>query len=76
MAPSQQEMANFRVLENDIVLEDIWQLARGAGFSGIDIRPMLDAAYSLSIDGYLSLLDTGQFENRAALARYLGVRPG
>ena len=59
-APSQHEMANFRVLENDIVLEDIWRLARHAGFSGIDIRPMLDS-YSLSLDGYLSLVDTGHF---------------
>jgi 2-polyprenyl-3-methyl-5-hydroxy-6-metoxy-1,4-benzoquinol methylase len=55
MGPSQEEMANFRVLENDIVLEDIWQLARAAGFSSIDIRPMLDSSYSLSMDGYLSL---------------------
>jgi len=57
---SQEEMANFRVLENDIVVEDIWQLARNAGFSGIDIRPMMDASFSLSLDGYLSLLKTGR----------------
>jgi hypothetical protein len=39
---SQADMANFRVLENDIVLEAIWQLARDAGFADVDIRPMLD----------------------------------
>ncbi|HUK35072.1 MAG TPA: class I SAM-dependent methyltransferase [Vicinamibacterales bacterium] len=62
--PSQHEMANFRVLENDIVLEEIWQLARGVGFSRIDIRPMLGDAYSLSLPEYLSLVDAGRVGTR------------
>jgi len=59
MAASQEEMANFRVLENDIVLEEIWRLARRIGFSDIEIRPMLDASYSLTMDRYHSLLHGG-----------------
>jgi 2-polyprenyl-3-methyl-5-hydroxy-6-metoxy-1,4-benzoquinol methylase len=70
-APSQHEMTNFRVLENDIVLEDIWQLARGVGFSGIEIRPML-ADYSLSIDEYLSLVDMSRLGVRAREALMTG----
>jgi 2-polyprenyl-3-methyl-5-hydroxy-6-metoxy-1,4-benzoquinol methylase len=72
-APSQHEMANFRVLENDIVLEEIWQLARSAGFSGIDIRPMLADSYSLSLDGYLSLIDTGHIGIRGREALMSGT---
>jgi len=52
-------MANFRVLENDIVLEDIWALARGIGFSGIEIQPMVDSSYALSMNGYRSLVRWG-----------------
>jgi 2-polyprenyl-3-methyl-5-hydroxy-6-metoxy-1,4-benzoquinol methylase len=73
MKPSQDEMANFRVLENDIVIEDIWQLARDAGFTGIDIRPMIDPSYSLSMDGYLSLLDAGRVGLRGREALISGT---
>jgi hypothetical protein len=72
-APSQHEMANFRVLENDIVLEDIWQLARGAGFSSIDSRPMLGDTWSLSLDGYLSLVDGGRVGVRGREALMAGT---
>ena len=59
MGPSQEEMRNFRVLENDIVLEDIWELARRIGFSGIDIQPMLGSSYTLSMPRYRSLVRWG-----------------
>jgi SAM-dependent methyltransferase len=72
-APSQHEMANFRVLENDIVLEDVWQLARAAGFSSIEIRPMLGDSYSLSLDGYLSLVDLGRVDTRGREALMSGT---
>ena len=52
MTASQEEMANHQVLENDIVVEDIWNLARAAGFSDIGVQPMLDASYALSFDEY------------------------
>ena len=59
MRPSQEDMANFRVLENDIVLEDIWNIARASGFSAIAIQPMFDTSYSLSMSRYRSLLRSG-----------------
>ena len=71
-APSQHEMTNFRVLENDIVLEDVWQLARGVGFSNIEIRPML-ADYSLSLDEYLSLVDMSRIGVRGREALMTGT---
>jgi 2-polyprenyl-3-methyl-5-hydroxy-6-metoxy-1,4-benzoquinol methylase len=71
-APSQHEMTNFRVLENDIVLEDVWQFARAAGFSNIEIRPML-ADYSLSLDEYLSLVDMSRIGIRGREALMTGT---
>jgi SAM-dependent methyltransferase len=70
--PSQYEMTNFRVLENDIILEDIWQLARGAGFRDIEIRPMLND-YSLSLDEYLSLVDMSRVGVRGREALMTGT---
>jgi 2-polyprenyl-3-methyl-5-hydroxy-6-metoxy-1,4-benzoquinol methylase len=57
---AQDEMANYRVLENDVVLEDVWALARSVGFTGIVVYPMLDASYTLSIDDYLSFVGSGR----------------
>jgi 2-polyprenyl-3-methyl-5-hydroxy-6-metoxy-1,4-benzoquinol methylase len=71
-APSQHEMTNFRVLENDIVLEEIWQLASGVGFTGIEIRPML-GDYSLSLDEYLSLVDMSRIGVRGREALMAGT---
>lgn len=34
-AQSQQEMRNFKVIENDIVIEDIWRCAKKIGFKDI-----------------------------------------
>lgn len=34
---SQAEMRNYRVIENDVVVEDIWRIARDAGFNDIRI---------------------------------------
>jgi 2-polyprenyl-3-methyl-5-hydroxy-6-metoxy-1,4-benzoquinol methylase len=70
--PSQHEMTNFRVLENDIVLEDVWQLAQGVGFTNIEIRPML-ADYSLSLDEYLSLVDMKGVGSRGREALMTGT---
>lgn len=34
---SQWEMKNFKVLENDVVIEDIWAMAERAGFARLDV---------------------------------------
>ncbi|MBK6649307.1 MAG: class I SAM-dependent methyltransferase, partial [Betaproteobacteria bacterium] len=36
---SQFEMKTFDVIENDVVLEDLWDMARGLGFADIRISP-------------------------------------
>jgi hypothetical protein len=56
---SQDEMARHRVLENDVVIEDIWQLAQRAGFSRLVVRPVLDVSYSVTLDDYLSIVKKG-----------------
>jgi SAM-dependent methyltransferase len=38
---SQFEMKTFQVIENDVVLEDLWDMARGLGFADIRISPTL-----------------------------------
>jgi 2-polyprenyl-3-methyl-5-hydroxy-6-metoxy-1,4-benzoquinol methylase len=66
---SQDDMRSFNVLENDIVLEDVWRLGQSVGFTDIRIRPLLDLSYSVSIDRYLSLIEKGRvtFSGREAL---------
>jgi SAM-dependent methyltransferase len=66
---SQDEMRNFRVLENDIVLEDIWRRASAAGFTGITIRPVLAISYAVAMPRYLALVRKGRvgFGGREAL---------
>jgi ubiquinone/menaquinone biosynthesis C-methylase UbiE len=70
-ASSQDEMTYYRVLENDIVVEDVWALARSIGFTDIAIQPMLDSTYSLSIQEYLSLMNSGRagLRGREALTK-------
>jgi len=54
---SQYEMRTFNVIENDFVLEDVWEKAQRAGFADIEIcpvlrRPMLNMAqYQACIQG-------------------------
>ncbi len=57
---SQQEMAQYRVLENDIVLEQIWDIAKSCGFTDIRIRPLLDRSYLVGVDEYQSLIKRGR----------------
>ena len=45
---SQYEMRNYRVLENDIDLNEIFSLAEPAGFTQIKVRVMNDLAISLA----------------------------
>jgi SAM-dependent methyltransferase len=56
---SQYEMRNHRVLENDIVLEDIAALARNAGFTDVRIKVVTDDM-DISLDEYLGLVHAQQ----------------
>jgi len=48
---SQYEMRTFNVIENDFVLEDVWQSAQSVGFEHIEICPVLRQPM-LSMDQY------------------------
>lgn len=52
---SQSEMRDFNVVENDLVLEDIWAQAKEAGFWKIEIAPVLRRPY-MNIDEYLEVI--------------------
>jgi len=54
-AASQAEMREFYVIENDVVLEDLWQEAQHAGFADIAICPVL-RSQSMNIDDYLGCI--------------------
>lgn len=54
-ADSQYEMSTFNVIENDVVLEDLWAQAQQAGFREIRISPVLRQPY-LNIDEYLACI--------------------
>ncbi len=51
-AQSQFEMRHHDVIENDIVLEDIWRLAEAAGFTGLRVAPAAPVTASLTLDCY------------------------
>lgn len=63
---SQYEMQQFNVIENDFVLENIWEQAQQAGFVGIQICPVLRHPY-LNMSQYLSCIkgDVPNHLNRA-----------
>ncbi|WP_158747371.1 class I SAM-dependent methyltransferase [Acidisphaera sp. L21] len=51
-AQSQYEMRHHDVIENDIVLETIWQSAEPLGFSGLRIAPATPVTAGLTLDSY------------------------
>ncbi len=60
---SQYEMRNHRVLENDIVLEDIAALARNTGFTDVRVKVVTDDM-DVSLDEYLCLVGARQNPSR------------
>lgn len=53
---SQYEMKTFNVIENDFVLEDVWQMALDAGFLDIRVCPVLREP-DLSMEEYLQCIE-------------------
>ncbi len=51
-AQSQYEMRHHGVIENDIVLDDIWALARTTGFSDIEVALTTPQTPSVPLDRY------------------------
>lgn len=54
---SQAEMRNYRVIENDVVVEDIWRDAKAAGFADIRIAAFAATAPLLSLDEFSRFVD-------------------
>lgn len=52
---SQYEMREFNVIENDFVLEDLWQEAQAVGFESVQICPVLRQSY-LNMEDYLQCI--------------------
>jgi ubiquinone/menaquinone biosynthesis C-methylase UbiE len=57
---SQHEMRNFTVIENDIVLEDIWPKAREAGFSDVRVGYFTPLLTLMTMREYSSHLYCGR----------------
>jgi SAM-dependent methyltransferase len=49
---SQFEMRHHDVIENDIVIEDIWRTAQEIGFTGLEVALAAPRSPALSLDGY------------------------
>jgi SAM-dependent methyltransferase len=62
---SQSVMREFNVLENDIVVDDIWLLAQAAGFTEINLKLAADPAFDITLDDYRQLLESGKLSDAA-----------
>jgi SAM-dependent methyltransferase len=56
-AGAQSEMANYGLLESDIVLENIWEHARAAGFTDMSVVPVLPTELALGVNAYRDLIE-------------------
>lgn len=52
---SQLEMSTFRVLENDLNMESIWEMARDIGFSQIYFKPFSHPDFSMDYRDYMTV---------------------
>ena len=55
-ADAQFEMRKFGVVENDIVLEDIWRLAEGIGFCDLRIAATIPRSATFTLEQYTRVL--------------------
>lgn len=58
-AHSQFEMKNFAVVENDLVLTEVWDWARAAGFTGLELAVFSTEPYLLSLQQFDDLIAGG-----------------
>jgi len=54
-AESQREMQRHKVIENDVVIEDIWAAAQAAGFTDIHFSLQTETSMRLGYDAFRSL---------------------
>jgi hypothetical protein len=58
-ATSQYEMKNYTAFESDVVMKDIWQWARAAGFSGLELAVFSTESYLLPLQSFEDLVAGG-----------------
>jgi len=58
-AQSQVEMRNYTVLENDVVMGDVWRWAEAAGFTSLRLALFSSEPYTVPVDEYEDFLGGG-----------------
>lgn len=56
---SQYEMKNYKVIENDIILGEIWEWAKAAGFTDLRVAINNPQFYSVDFNDYCTLVEKG-----------------
>ena len=56
---AQYEMKHFKVVENDIVIEDIWEFAQQAGFTDLKMSLFGTQPFHVDLDGFKDFLAGG-----------------
>ena len=75
---SQFEMRHHDVIENDIVVEDIWRSAEALGFSNLRLAPAAPVSASLTLDSYNRIIAgrAKPADTEAVLAAVVGAGNG
>lgn len=63
---SQYEMRHHDVIENDIVMEQIWRLAEGIGFTGLELALAAPVSARVGLDRYNRIVGGGSNPNDIA----------
>jgi SAM-dependent methyltransferase len=65
-AESQREMRDHKVIENDIVIEEVWEAAQAAGFTDIRFSLQTEMSMQLGFDDFRTFRQGGLDEAAAA----------
>ena len=57
---SQAEMRMYRTIENDILIEEIWQTAQSAGFTDLRLAVFNPNQFHLPLEGFQKYVDSGE----------------
>jgi SAM-dependent methyltransferase len=65
-ARSQYEMKNYTAIENDVVMEDVWQWARAAGFADLELAVFSTESHRVRLQEFEALTRGGRGLERFA----------
>ena len=65
-AQSQSDMRNYTIIENDVIMADIWAWAQAAGFTSLEISVINSQPFRLSLAEFDSFLRGGRSQRRFA----------